>query len=224
MKRIKPKLISRAQFSHSSSTRSIRTVFATSPTGDVLDEQQQQDILHQLRTMDERTSRRGGIIAGSSTGSSSAGLRLRGGHHHQRQRQRHCSNSFHRSSTVAVAAATTTTTTDEEAATRVAALGHIWVFRRLEEQDRFDNDMPAVWTTFDYANQMTLMNEQDSDKGIEIFDSHVRQGQLPVLVVPRRQRGYFPLDRTGDAIVTLEIACLPNTSDVQFVLRHYSPP
>ncbi|KAI8137012.1 hypothetical protein BJV82DRAFT_675269 [Fennellomyces sp. T-0311] len=168
MKRIKPsKLISFAR-NNNSSNRSIRTVLSTSPTGDVLDEQQQRDILHQLHTGEERTS-------------------LRGGHRAE--------------------------------AARVAGLERIWVFRLEQEQ----SEQPAVWTTFDYHNQMTLTHQQDSDKGIEVFDSHIRQGQLPVLVVPRRQRGYYPMDITGNAIVTLEIACLPNTQDIQFVYRQYSP-
>ena len=253
MKRITPKLISRSRKNNSSSSRSIRNVLSSRPTGDVLDEYQQQDILHQLTTSTTTTTATTAtatinnrhpshsyrphlpgqpsffpipIRQSRSSESSTSnidhhhrGLRLRGG-----QRGRTHSSS-----------------TAEGEATRIASLDHIWVFRLLsrrrrgygeeyndedlleEEEEEEEEDEAVVWTTFDYDNQMKLMDEQDSDKGIEIFDTHIRQGQLPVLVLPKRQRGYFPMDSTGDAIVTLEVACLPNTKDTLFVMRHYSP-
>lgn len=106
-----------------------------------------------------------------------------------------------------------TPVTDAEAA-RIASLEYIWVFRRQSEQE-----MP-VWTTFDADNQVVLSEHRYSDKGVELFDSHIRQGQLPVLVVPHRQAGYyFPIDMAGSDIASLEIACLPNTNDLQFVYR-----
>ncbi|KAI9264972.1 hypothetical protein BDA99DRAFT_39867 [Phascolomyces articulosus] len=242
MKRITPKLISLTRSSNnSSSTRSIRTVLSSRPIGDVLDEYQQQDILHQLHSMNDRqvphlpppppsvppgpphafpfpvpSSSNSNNSRRLHTGGSSSGhrSRLRGGF--QRGRIRSSSAA------------------EGEDLRRIASLDRIWVFRLLlgphgEEEERIQEEdvndgTPVVWTTFDYDNQMILMNQHESEKGIEIFDSHIRQGQLPVLVIPKRQRGYFPMDRTGNAIVTLEIACLPNTKDTLFVMRHYSPP
>ncbi|KAI7852002.1 hypothetical protein BDC45DRAFT_607771 [Circinella umbellata] len=237
MKKITPKLISRSRKNNNSSNRSIRTVLSSRPTGDVLDEYQQQDILHQLTTNTTMNNQypphsyrpylpgqpsfypnpiqqsRSSESSTNNTNSYRRGLRLRGG-----QRGR-----IHSSSTA------------EGEARRIASLDHIWVFRLLlrerygdnndenQEEEEEEEEEAVVWTTFDYDNQMKLMNEQEIDKGIEIFDSHIRQGQLPVLVVPKRQRGYFPMDSTGDAIVTLEVACLPNTKDTLFVMRHYSP-
>lgn len=112
-------------------------------------------------------------------------------------------------------------------AVQVASLDFIWVFRLKSE-----NDMP-VWTGFDLRNQALLSKHyqehsnggrrdagaQENDPGVELFDSHIRQGQLPVLVLPSKQLGYYPLDMQGNEIGTLQVACMVNGHDVQFVYR-----
>lgn len=106
-------------------------------------------------------------------------------------------------------------------AAMVAQLSFIWVFR-------LQGDGPLVWTGFDLSNQARLTEhyaqyrDTTADPGLELFDSHVRQGRLPLLVLPGRQLGYYPLDMTGDQIGTLQVACLPNTQDTQFVYREYT--
>lgn len=140
----------------------IHTILASGPTGDVLDQAQQQDVLNKIFSHPPMPSG--------------------------------------------------TPVTDAEAA-RIASLEYIWVFRRQSE-----HEVP-VWTTFDAMNQVVLSDNRYSDKGVEIFDSHIRQGQLPVLVVPHRQAAYCPIDVAGSDIASLEIACLPNSNNLQFVYR-----
>ncbi|KAI8365978.1 uncharacterized protein BYT42DRAFT_588461 [Radiomyces spectabilis] len=110
--------------------------------------------------------------------------------------------------------------TPEEAA-QVAKLDRIWVFRHASKPS---SEAIDVWTGFDYKNQLLLTQYHDASKasvdaGIEIFDSHIRHGRLPVLVVPSRNQCFYPITLEGDEIATLELACLPNSSDVQFVYR-----
>ncbi|ORY89871.1 hypothetical protein BCR43DRAFT_499623 [Syncephalastrum racemosum] len=178
MKRITPKkLIKMRTHASIAPQRNIQTIASTGPTGDVLSEQQQQEIINKLV----------------------------------------CRDTLHPPRTYSPAAA------------MITGLDCIWVFRLV--QDRH-HDMD-VWTGFDMANQTLLSQKQHQHQhqhqqsssssaegeGIEIFDSHIRQGQLPVLVIPERQLGYFPLDMTGNQIGTLQIACLPNNNEVQFVYR-----
>lgn len=150
----------------------IRTILSSGPTGDVLDQEQQHDILQQLK------------------GPPSPSLG-----------QQHSSE-----------------------AAQVASLDYIWVFRL-----KTDNDVP-VWTGFDLRNQALLSNhfqehgssreaDAQDDPGVELFDSHIRQGHLPVLVLPSKQLGYYPLDLQGNEIGTLQVACIPNGHDIQFVYR-----
>ena len=157
MRRIRPRRRSNGITNHQQPY--IHTIFASGPTGDVLDQAQQQDVLNKIFSHPPLPSG--------------------------------------------------TPVTDAEAA-RIASLEYIWVFRRQS-----DHECP-VWTTFDEDNQVVLSEHRYSDKGVEIFDSHIRQGQLPALVVPQRQAGYY---LAGNDIASLEIACLPNSNNLQFVYR-----
>lgn len=108
---------------------------------------------------------------------------------------------------------------------KVADLDRIWVFRATEQTTASAN----VWITFDYKNQELLnkyvQNLQQAkyqfDHGIDLFDSHIRQGQLPVLVLPTRQQAFYPTSLSGDHIVSLQVYCLPNSSELQFVYRQH---
>ncbi|KAL0086911.1 hypothetical protein F4703DRAFT_1849489 [Phycomyces blakesleeanus] len=68
--------------------------------------------------------------------------------------------------------------------TQLTHLKDIWVFRSLPTGE----NMP-VWTGFDYANQSLLTEHSQDPQGVEITDSHISQGQLPVLVLPHRSLG-----------------------------------
>lgn len=108
---------------------------------------------------------------------------------------------------------------------KVADLDRIWVFRATEQNTTSAN----VWITFDYKNQEILNNyvqhlqqaKYQFDHGIDLFDSHIRQGQLPVLVLPTRQQAFYPTSLSGDHIVSLQVYCLPNSSELQFVYRQH---
>lgn len=110
----------------------------------------------------------------------------------------------------------------------VAKLDYIWVFRASE--DVAGRDQVNLWIGFDYKNQQRLTAYMQYlhcmaytlDQGIELFDSHICRGEYPVLVLPSRRLGYYPTDSTGDHIATLQVACFPNTPDLQFVYRHSS--
>ncbi|KAL0075512.1 hypothetical protein J3Q64DRAFT_1704032 [Phycomyces blakesleeanus] len=102
--------------------------------------------------------------------------------------------------------------------TQLTHLKDIWVFRSLPTGE----NMP-VWTGFDYANQSLLTEHSQDPQGVEITDSHISQGQLPVLVLPHRSLGYYAVNATGDTIATIEVTCLPNTRNVQFVYRQTTP-
>ncbi|ORY97201.1 hypothetical protein BCR43DRAFT_489403 [Syncephalastrum racemosum] len=102
----------------------------------------------------------------------------------------------------------------------IGRLDRVFVFRHPQQSE--DN----VWVSFDYANQerLSLYNSQVGrmpygDQGCELFDSHIQQGQLPILVLPSRNQAFYPTDWTGDTIVQLEVACFPNSSDLRFVCR-----
>lgn len=105
-------------------------------------------------------------------------------------------------------------------AIKIASLDHIWIFRSSEH---------SLWIVFDYANQHKLTQHTQQlyhhhpatvvDQGVELFDSHIRNGQLPVLVLPSRQCGYYPTSFTGEQIASLHVICIPNSSNLQFVYR-----
>ena len=109
---------------------------------------------------------------------------------------------------------------------KVADLDRIWVFRATEQNSTTSAN---VWITFDYKNQELLNNyvqnlqqaKYQFDHGIDLFDSHIRQGQLPVLVLPTRQQAFYPTSLSGDHIVSLQVYCLPNSSELQFVYRQH---
>ncbi|KAI9243490.1 hypothetical protein BDA99DRAFT_544421 [Phascolomyces articulosus] len=61
--------------------------------------------------------------------------------------------------------------------------------------------------------------EEEQEEGVEFFDSHIRQGKLPVLVLPSRGQAYYPTNMMGDEIISIQVACLPNTQYVDFVFR-----
>ncbi|KAG0171842.1 hypothetical protein DFQ30_000301 [Apophysomyces sp. BC1015] len=114
--------------------------------------------------------------------------------------------------------------------TRVANLDHLWVFRFQKSHSGAQN-LDNVWTAFDYDNQQLLKEHEQRlrdnvyslDAGVELFDSHIQQAQLPVLVLTSRQTCYYPMDTSGNNIGTLEVACLENAPNVEFVYRqHFS--
>ncbi|KAI9321831.1 hypothetical protein BX666DRAFT_1034091 [Dichotomocladium elegans] len=145
----------------------IRTIFASGPTGDVLDREQQQDVLNKYFA------------------------------YPQMPLQSH--------------------TPIDAQASDLTTLKSIWVFR-LKSASSGHSNMP-VWTTFDMANQELLTRYRFHTRGVEIYDSHIRQGKFPALVVPRCQLGYFPMDMVGNTIATLEVACLRNSKNLGFVYR-----
>ncbi|KAI7865269.1 hypothetical protein BDF14DRAFT_1744371 [Spinellus fusiger] len=105
-------------------------------------------------------------------------------------------------------------------AEKITQLERLWVFSAS------DADNSNVWKAFDYDNQIKLfehVNETqhptDMDQGVEFFDTHIKHGILPVLVVLSQQLGYYPTDLTGDIILKVKIACFDNASDVKFVYR-----
>ncbi|KAI9471367.1 hypothetical protein BDB00DRAFT_862523 [Zychaea mexicana] len=108
----------------------------------------------------------------------------------------------------------------------VASLDQIWVFRASNSNA---NTTANVWITFDYNNQHLLTKHKKKldklripyDEGVDVFDSHIRQGKLPVLVFPSRKQAYYPTNLSGDEIISIEVACIPNSRDLQFVYRQH---
>ncbi|KAF7729962.1 hypothetical protein EC973_003375 [Apophysomyces ossiformis] len=115
---------------------------------------------------------------------------------------------------------------------KVASLDRFWAFRLQKTGNgpangshRLDN----VWVAFDYENQQRLkLHEQQLqdkiyavDVGVELFDSHIQQARLPVLALTSQNLCYYPIDSSGNKIGTLEIMCLQNTSNVEFVPRQH---
>ncbi|KAI8344412.1 hypothetical protein BC941DRAFT_408571 [Chlamydoabsidia padenii] len=96
-----------------------------------------------------------------------------------------------------------------EDATKVALLDHIWVFRSDS----------MLWTGFDYQNQLLLTQHRDDDQGVELYDTHIRHGQLPILVIPKRQVCYYAPGVLDDQVASLQVDCLPNSKHTQFVYR-----
>ncbi|KAI8334992.1 hypothetical protein BC941DRAFT_430932 [Chlamydoabsidia padenii] len=102
-----------------------------------------------------------------------------------------------------------------------ALLDNIWCFKasQVAAQLISPDNKSNVWTGFDYKNQeiltnhsIALMNDQaKTDPGLELFDSHIRKGTLPFLVVISQQLAYYPT--SNDTIDKIEIKCLPNTKD-----------
>lgn len=101
--------------------------------------------------------------------------------------------------------------TPNEDATKVAKLDHIWVFRTTDDS--------TFWTGFDYSNQIKLSRHSDDDEGIEVYDTHIRQGQLPILVIPKRKVCFYAPSDVSDQVASLQVACLPNSKSTQFVYR-----
>ncbi|KAI9029927.1 hypothetical protein CLU79DRAFT_733211 [Phycomyces nitens] len=80
----------------------------------------------------------------------------------------------------------TTVPCPEPRLTQLTQLKAIWVFRSLPAGE----SMP-VWTGFDYENQSMIANHSQNPQGVvEITDSHICQGQLPVLIRPSLSIGY----------------------------------
>ncbi|KAI8141913.1 hypothetical protein BJV82DRAFT_616433 [Fennellomyces sp. T-0311] len=106
----------------------------------------------------------------------------------------------------------------------VAKLDHIWVFRATNSINTHN-----VWITFDYKNQQRIKQHKQMldrygvqhDEGVELFDTHIKQGQLPILVLPNRREAYYPISLSGDDIVRIEVACIPNSSVASFVYRQH---
>lgn len=104
--------------------------------------------------------------------------------------------------------------------TSIGRLDRVFVFRHPHQSEN------NVWVSFDYVNQerLSVYTSQVGrmpygDQGCELFDSHIQQGQLPILVLPSRNQAFYPTDWTGDTIVQLQVACFPNSSDLRFVCR-----
>jgi hypothetical protein len=102
-----------------------------------------------------------------------------------------------------------------------ALLDNIWCFKASQVAAQLispDNNS-NVWTGFDYKNQeiltshsIALMNDKtQTDPGLELFDSHIRKGTLPFLVVISQQLAYYPT--SNNTIDKIEIQCLPNTKE-----------
>ncbi|SAM03227.1 hypothetical protein [Absidia glauca] len=101
--------------------------------------------------------------------------------------------------------------TPNEDATKVAKLDFIWVFRSADDS--------TLWTGFDYRNQIKLSKHSGDDEGIEVYDTHIRQGQLPILVIPKRKVCFYAPSDVSDQVASLQVACLPNSKSTQFVYR-----
>ncbi|KAI8072840.1 hypothetical protein BC940DRAFT_344210 [Gongronella butleri] len=99
---------------------------------------------------------------------------------------------------------------------RVAQLQHIWVFQPPDNNNKNQN----VWVAFDFANQLAITrfaNEKKKEDGLDIVDSHVARGTVPVLIVLKHQKAYYPA--THDKIDSTPIKCIPNTRDVILVRK-----
>ncbi|ORX59480.1 hypothetical protein DM01DRAFT_1405033 [Hesseltinella vesiculosa] len=99
---------------------------------------------------------------------------------------------------------------------RVQAMDAIWVFKQPSDA--------SVWVAFDYDNQLAMRDFANnlrlrtvSDDGLDITDSHVGQGKLPVLIAFNKLKAFYPTDNNN--IDSMPIKCIPNAGQVTFVRR-----
>ncbi|CAO3581866.1 unnamed protein product [Absidia cylindrospora] len=151
----------------------IQTMWVSTPLGDVMDQQQQQEVIQRLQQQQHQSDTRGEGDSGDRP-------------------------------------------TPHDDATKVASLDHIWVFRCNEHESATSS---AIWTGFDYENQIRLSQHNDNDHGIELYDTHIRKGLYPILVIPKRQMCFYAASNMSDQVSSLQVACLPNSKNVQFVYR-----
>ncbi|KAI9306718.1 hypothetical protein BJ944DRAFT_263095 [Cunninghamella echinulata] len=109
-------------------------------------------------------------------------------------------------------------------ATKVSNLKKIWVFRQVDSSPPANmntNDIPSttVWTGFDYENQIKISKYYNDENGVELFDTHIRQGKLPILVFPKRKICYYVTHMDGN-VESLQVDCLDNSKNIQFVYRY----
>ncbi|KAI8098626.1 uncharacterized protein BX664DRAFT_381314 [Halteromyces radiatus] len=167
--------------------RKIQTMWVTAPVGDVMDQQQQQEVMDMLsRSSNSPFSKK---KFNKSSGIEQEGIDL---------------------------------PTPHDNATKVAELDHIWVFRCIttSQNQQEDSGISTIWTGFDYENQLMLSQHCENDEGIELFDTHIRHGQLPILVIPKRQICFYSASHLpDDQVASLQVACIPNSEHLQFVYR-----
>ncbi|ORZ26070.1 hypothetical protein BCR42DRAFT_401522 [Absidia repens] len=161
----------------------IQTMWVSTPLGDVMDQQQQQEVIQRLQCQ----SNTQGLNA---IGEGDSGDKP----------------------------------TPHDDATKVASLDHIWVFRCMNTGNEQESVPPSatssgIWTGFDYENQIRLSQHNDDDNGIELYDTHIRKGLSPVLVIPKRQVCFYAVSNMSDQVSSLQVTCLPNSKNVQFVYR-----
>ncbi|KAI9314814.1 hypothetical protein BX666DRAFT_2029062 [Dichotomocladium elegans] len=112
---------------------------------------------------------------------------------------------------------------------KTAELRNIWVFR-AESTAPAGHPGANMWIAFDYENQKRLTEhyyrhseaarfQPANDGGIELFDSHIRSGFLPVFVFPFRQEAFYATTITGEQILRLQVEWIPNSKSVTFVDR-----
>ncbi|KAI8984591.1 hypothetical protein BDF20DRAFT_986453 [Mycotypha africana] len=122
--------------------------------------------------------------------------------------------------------------------TKIISLNRIWAFRLLEkeaegEEDNSDQRSPVTtaaatgcWIGFDYENQRKIENHiknlaiKPEDGRLAIYDSHIRQKAIPVIVTPLGQKAYYFADSQQNQLIVLEVASIQNDHEkVTFVYR-----
>lgn len=72
--------------------------------------------------------------------------------------------------------------------------------------------MTQVWYRFDNENQTKILEHVSHPNGIlQVTDSHMGQGQVPIVVLPFQRICYYPTDATLHQLACLELSFMPST-------------
>jgi hypothetical protein len=107
--------------------------------------------------------------------------------------------------------------------TKITSLERIWVFRLIEEGLVPEN---IAWICFDFDNQLKIeqhlkdLENHPEDGRLALYDTHIRNRSMPVIVTPNENKGYYFADIHQNDLITLEVTFIENHHQkVTFVYR-----